>query len=96
MSGPQRKRAEPPITCAISAESQWVILQTDHRNLTYLMNLKEPNGRLGRWVMRLSEHQFAIEYRKGKYMEISDCMSRNPQEKTTDAPEAAPEFVTER
>ena len=44
--------------------------------------------------MRLSEHQFAIEYRKGKYMEISDCMSRNPQEKTTNAPEAAPEFVT--
>ena len=75
-------------------DGQRVILQTDHRNLTYLMNLKEPSGRLGRWVMRLSEHNFAIEYRKGKYMEISDCMSRNPQEKTSAAPSAAPEHVT--
>ena len=74
-------------------DGQVVVLQTDHRNLTYLMNMKEPSGRLGRWVLRLSEHKFLIEYRKGKYMEISDCMSRNPQEKTSEAPEAAPENV---
>ena len=62
-------------------DGQRVKLQTDHRNLTYLMNLKEPSGRLGRWVLRLNEHNFEIEYRKGKYMDISDCMSRNPQNK---------------
>ena len=75
-------------------DGQRIKLQTDHRNLTYLMNLKEPNGRLGRWVLRLQEHNFDIEYRKGQYMDISDCMSRNPQEKTTEAPVAAPENVT--
>ena len=44
-------------------DGQRIKLQTDHRNLTYLMNLKEPNGRLGRWVLRLQEHNFDIEYR---------------------------------
>ena len=73
-------------------DGQEVVLQTDHRNLTYLMNLKEPSGRLGRWVLRLSEHKFKIEYRKGETMNISDCMSRNPQASPTSDTETPKQY----
>ena len=74
-------------------DGQEVVLQTDHRNLTYLMNLTDPSGRMGRWVLRLSEHKFLIEYRKGQYMEIADCMSRNPKPTEPRTAESAPETI---
>ena len=59
-------------------DGQHLILQTDHHNLRYLCNLKEPKGRLGRWVLRLSEFDFEIDYRAGKYNQVADALSRNP------------------
>ena len=58
-------------------DGQHVHLQTDHKNITWLHNLKQPSGRLGRWVMRLAEFNATIKYKKGLYMYIADCMSRN-------------------
>ena len=58
-------------------------IQTDHKNLKYLMDMKNPTGRLGRWVMRLSEFDFELSYRKGKFMDIADCLSRNSQRDST-------------
>jgi len=58
-------------------------IQTDHKNLKYLMDMKNPTGRLGRWVMRLSEFDFELSYRKGKFMDIADCLSRNSQRVST-------------
>ena len=49
----------------------------------YLMDMKNPTGRLGRWVMRLSEFDFELSYRKGKFMDIADCLSRNSQRVST-------------
>ena len=43
------------------------------------MDQKNPSGRLGRWVLRLSEFDFELEYRKGARMQIADCLSRNSQ-----------------
>ena len=63
-------------------DGQHLRLQTDHKNLRYLMDMKNPTGRLGRWVMRLSEFNFELSYRKGKYMDIADCLSRNAQRDT--------------
>jgi hypothetical protein len=39
---------------------------TDHYSLLWLNNLKDPLGRLGRWVMRLQAFDFNIVHRKGK------------------------------
>ena len=55
-----------------------VTVQTDHRNLKWLMDMKEPTGRLGRWVLRLQRHRFDVEYRQGKANELADALSRLP------------------
>ena len=47
------------------------------------MDMKNPTGRLGRWVMRLSEFVFELSYRKGKFMNTADCLSRNSQRNST-------------
>jgi hypothetical protein len=52
---------------------------SDHKNLKWLMDQKNPSGRLGRWVLRLSEFDFELQYRKGARMQIADCLSRNSQ-----------------
>ena len=59
-------------------DGQKLILQTDHRNLRWLCNIKEPQGRLGRWVLRLSEYNFELDYRAGKHNEVADALSRLP------------------
>ena len=43
------------------------------------MDQKNPSGRLGRWVLRLSEFDFELAYRKGARMQMADCLSRNSQ-----------------
>ena len=55
-----------------------VSLDTDHRNLTFLQNIKHSEGQLARWAMRLSEFNYKLKYRPGKHMEVADCLSRNP------------------
>ena len=59
-----------------------VTLDSDHRNLTFIKNVKHSSGQLARWAMRLSEYDFELKYRPGKQMEVADCLSRNalPQE----------------
>jgi len=51
---------------------------TDHASLKWLMSLKNPAGRLARWVMELQQFDFFITHRKGKCMEAPDALSRNP------------------
>ena len=58
---------------------QHLRLITDHKNLKWLLDQKNPSGRLGRWVLRLSEFDFELAYRKGSRMKVADCLSRNSQ-----------------
>ena len=49
---------------------------TDHNALRYLMNLKDPRGKLARWHFFLSQFDFDIEYREGKKHNNADYISR--------------------
>ena len=66
-----------------------VYLDTDHRNITWLGKVRGRSDRLGRWILRLSEFNALITWRKGKYMHIADCMSRNSQPGENEAHEPA-------
>lgn len=49
---------------------------TDHKPLQWMMNLKEPNSRLTRWRLKLSEYNFSVVYKKGKTNSNADALSR--------------------
>lgn len=49
---------------------------TDHRPLTWVMNLKEPNSKLIRWRLKLEEYDYEIVYKKGKLNTNADALSR--------------------
>lgn len=49
---------------------------SDHRPLQWVMSLKEPNSKLLRWRLKLSEFQFEILYKKGSSNSNADALSR--------------------
>lgn len=49
---------------------------TDHQALKWLNNLKDPQGRLGRWVLKLQQYDFDIQHRPGKQNLAADALSR--------------------
>lgn len=49
---------------------------TDHRPLQWVMSLKDPNSRLTRWRLKLSEYDFTVVYKQGKYNTNADALSR--------------------
>ena len=51
-------------------------IQTDHRALVWLHNVKDPSSRLLRWRLRMEEYEYEIEYVKGKENKVADCLSR--------------------
>ncbi|MEW8547939.1 MAG: reverse transcriptase domain-containing protein [Candidatus Thiodiazotropha sp.] len=51
---------------------------TDHKALQWLDNVKNPTGRLGRWAMKLQQHNFEIVHRQGTRNQNADFMSRYP------------------
>ena len=54
------------------------LIQCDHRNLTWLMNIKHDQGKLARWALRLSEFPFHLEAIPGTANTEADALSRNP------------------
>ena len=55
-------------------------LETDHRPLVWLHNVKNPNSKLIRWRLRLNEYDYVIVYKKGTTNSNADALSRNPCE----------------
>ena len=48
---------------------------TDHQSLTWLQGLKEPKGRLARWILALQEYEFEIKDRPGWQHSNADTLS---------------------
>ena len=74
------------------------IVFTDHNAVRWLMNIKEPTGRLARWALLLQQHDFAIEHRSGKSNGNADALSRrtyDPVVAAYDKPGAQVERVWE-
>lgn len=49
---------------------------TDHKPLTWLFSLKEPNSKLIRWRLKLEEFDYEINYKKGSKNTNADALSR--------------------
>jgi hypothetical protein len=64
---------------------------TDHQSLTWLQGLKEPKGRLARWILALQEYEFEIKHRPGKQHENADTLSRFPRVSPALVPDWSPD-----
>ncbi|CAG7824499.1 unnamed protein product, partial [Allacma fusca] len=53
-------------------------IETDHAALSWLLNTKDPAGRLARWFMTLQQYDFNVVYRPGSSirMKAADALSR--------------------
>lgn len=51
-------------------------IQTDHKALIWLHNVKDPSSRLLRWRLRLEQYKYEVQYVKGKENKAADCLSR--------------------
>lgn len=53
-------------------------IETDHQALTWLSRLDQPSGRLARWAMTIQGYRMNIIYKRGKYNQQADALSRAP------------------
>jgi hypothetical protein len=67
---------------------------TDHKPLTWIMNVKDPGSRLLRWRIKLEEYDYDVVYRKGALNTNADALSRvNSLTSEKGAPEKKRECV---
>ncbi|PAA84541.1 hypothetical protein BOX15_Mlig014170g1 [Macrostomum lignano] len=53
-----------------------ILVFTDHKPLQGLLNTKEPEGRLARWITFLQEINFKLLFRPGRENVVADALSR--------------------
>ncbi|KAJ8356790.1 hypothetical protein SKAU_G00195840 [Synaphobranchus kaupii] len=54
------------------------LLCTDHASLTWLLNFKDPEGQVARWLEQLQGYDFEIRHRAGRLHGNADALSRRP------------------
>ena len=53
-------------------------MYTDHKALQWIQNIKDPTGRLGKWVLRMQEFDFEMVHWEGRRNQNADAISRFP------------------
>ena len=56
------------------------VIRTDHNSLTWLLNFKNIEGQLSRWIEELSQYSMIIQHRSGKNHSNADGLSRIPDD----------------
>lgn len=56
------------------------ILRTDHNSLIWLLNFKNIEGQLARWIEELSQYNIILQHRPGKDHGNADALSRIPDD----------------
>ena len=61
---------------------QHFVVRSDHLPLKFLFSMKNPTGRIARWIEILSGFDFEVQYRRGSRHQNADSMSRcrNPKD----------------
>lgn len=59
-------------------------LVTDHEPLAKFVSIKDPHGRVARWIFKLQQYDFDIIHQSGKKLGHVDALSRYPVKKSTD------------
>ena len=54
------------------------LVRTDHGALQWLLNFKNPEGQLARWLEQLGTYDFDIQHRPGRQHGNADALSRRP------------------
>ena len=54
------------------------IVRTDHGSLSWLLNFKNPEGQLARWLQVLNSYDMTIVHRPGRQHRHADALSRIP------------------
>ncbi|UYV61797.1 K02A2.6-like, partial [Cordylochernes scorpioides] len=54
------------------------LVRTDHAALTWLLQMKNPEGQVARWLEKLQQYHFQIRHRPGKRHHNADALSRRP------------------
>ncbi|GBM69539.1 Transposon Ty3-I Gag-Pol polyprotein [Araneus ventricosus] len=73
------------------------LLRTDHASLRWLLNFREPEGQIARWIQTLQEYDFEIQHRTGTSHGNADALSRRPcKESYKHCTNAEKKFVMER
>ncbi|KAI3373745.1 hypothetical protein L3Q82_022328, partial [Scortum barcoo] len=66
--------------CCLRKESKKFLLRTDHASLTWLLNFKEPEGQLGRWLETLQDYNFEVRHWAGHLHVNTGALSQRPCE----------------
>ena len=54
------------------------VVKTDHNSLRHFLTQKDLNERQQKWVRKIQDYDFDIEYVKGKNNIVADALSRIP------------------
>ena len=55
------------------------LIRSDHAALTWLLQMKNREGQLARWLERLQQYHFKIPHRAGKLHNNADSLLRRPR-----------------
>ena len=57
---------------------QDVLVRTDHGALRWLLNFRNPEGQIARWLEVISQYRLTLQHRPGRVHSNADSLSRHP------------------